>query len=121
MKAKEIVQILNGELVIAPAIDVDALCGFGSDLMSDVLVFAEPQMMLITGLTNPQSVRTAEMADIPLIVFVRGKRPAAETLKLAEEIGIGVILSAYTMYETCGLLYNAGLPGLGRIETKQLA
>lgn len=120
MKASEIINVLGGELVVPPAVDVDVLCGFGSDLMSDVLVFAEPQMLLITGLMNPQAVRTAEMADIPVIVFVRGKRPQAETLALAKDIGIGVILSSYTMFETCGLLYRAGLPGLGKVASKQL-
>ncbi len=119
MKTNEIVAAITGKLVIPPAMDIDLNCGFGSDLMSDVLIFARPQMLLITGLTNVQAVRTAEMADIPAIIFVRGKQPQPEVLELAEEIGIGIILSAYTMYETCGLLYQAGLPALGKIETVQ--
>jgi hypothetical protein len=66
-------------------------------------------------LTNPQAIRTADMAEAPAIVFVRGKHPPVETLNLAEELGIAVILSPYTMFETSGFLYEAGLKGLGKL------
>lgn len=85
----------------------------GADLMSDVLAFTHAGTLLMTGLTNPQVVRTAEMAGIVAIVFVRGKLPPAETIALAKEKGIPLLASKYTMYETCGRLYQAGLPSCG--------
>jgi serine kinase of HPr protein (carbohydrate metabolism regulator) len=74
---------------------------------------------MITGLVNPQALRTAEMSDMPVIVFVRGKRPPESMLDLARNLGLGIVLSPYTMYETAGQLYEAGLPGLGKLPITQ--
>ena len=90
--------------------------GSGADLMSDVLAFTQEGTLLMTGLTNPQVVRTAEMASVKAVVFVRGKLPPAETIALAEEKGIPLLASKYTMFETCGRLYKAGLPSCGLFE-----
>ncbi len=67
----------------------------------------------MTGLTNPQVVRTAEMAGVQAIVFVRGKYPPPETISMAEARNIPLLASRYTMYETCGRLYAAGLESCG--------
>ncbi len=84
---------------------------FGSDLMSDVLTFVKPGALLLTGLTSLQVVRTAEMAEIVAICFVRGKKPSAETLKLAGENNIPLLITRFSMYEACGKLYQKGLSG----------
>jgi len=84
--------------------------------MSDVLAFTHAGTLLLTGLTNPQVVRTAEMAGIGAIVFVRGKLPPAETIALAQERGIPLLASKYTMYESCGRLYQAGLASCGLFQ-----
>ena len=115
MTFEEIAKIISGEILVKPPYDVDFEHACSSDLMSDVLHFVKPNMLLVTGLTNPQAVRTADMAEAPAIVFVRGKHPSEGTLSLAEELGIGVILSPYTMFEASGLLYEAGLKGLGKL------
>jgi hypothetical protein len=91
----------------------EARSGAAADLMSDVLVYASPDSVLLTGLIHPQVVRTAEMSGILAIVFVRGKHPPAETVRLAEEIGIPLFSTRYTLYEACGRLYKAGLDGTG--------
>jgi len=90
--------------------------GCGADLMSDVLAFTHEGTLLMTGLTNLQVVRTAEMAGITAIIFVRGKLPPPETIALAEEKRIPLLASKYTMFETCGRLYQAGLPSCGLFE-----
>ncbi len=86
---------------------VYAACG--SDMMSDVLAFVKDQAVLLTGLVNPQVVRTAEMMDMVCIVFVRGKIPGSEILDLAKESGIVVMTCDKRMYEACGILYGNGL------------
>jgi predicted transcriptional regulator len=96
--------ILNREVRVA----------FGADLMSDVLRYDVAQGLLITGLINPQIVRTAEMADASAILMVRGKKPLSETLQLAAEVNIPIIGTQMTMFETCGRLYAAGLPAAPR-------
>ena len=88
--------------------------GFASDLMSDVLCYDVDQGLLITGLTNPQIIRTAEMADIAAILVVRGKSPPPETLDLADQIGIPIISTDLIMFEACGRLFAAGLPACKR-------
>ena len=115
MRLDEILRATDGEMLVEPPFNIDLETACASDLMSDVLLFTKPNMLLVTGLTNPQSVRTADMAEAPAIVFVRGKHPSSATLGLAEELGIGVILSPYTMFEASGLLYAAGLKGLGKL------
>jgi predicted transcriptional regulator len=86
---------------------VDTACG--SDLMSDVLAYAENEAVLLTGLVNPQVIRTAEMMDIVCLVFVRGKEPTEAMIKLAEERSIVLMSTEKGMFTSCGLLYVAGL------------
>ena len=83
----------------------------GSDLMSDVLAYVKDQAVLLTGLVNPQVIRTAVMMDMICIVFVRSKVPSEEMLKLAKESGIVVMTTDKRLYEACGLLYSNGLIG----------
>lgn len=80
-----------------------------SDLMSDVLAFVKDEAVLITGLCNPQIVRTAEMMDMRCIVIVRSKKPAAEIIELARQKGIVMLSCEYRMFEAAGKLYEAGL------------
>ena len=84
---------------------------FASDMMSDVLAFVKNQALLLTGLVNPQVVRTADMVEMKCIVFVRGKVPGPDILSLAEERDIVVMTCPKRMYEACGLLYSNGLRG----------
>ncbi len=115
MNLKEVIEATEAEMLVEPAFTVDLEAACASDLMSDVLVFTKPNMLLVTGLTNPQAIRTADMAEAPAVLFVRGKYPPRETLALAEEMGIAVMLSPYTMFETAGLLFQSGLKGIGKL------
>ncbi len=117
MKLREILDILSARVLVDhQGLDEEVPMGGAADLMSDVLAFGSEGMMLMTGLTNPQVVRTAEMAGINVVIFVRDKTPPPETLELAEDSGITVLVTGYTMYEACGRLYKAGLPGLGLVK-----
>jgi predicted transcriptional regulator len=110
MKLSEIVSIVEGTLITANVgLGRDISCACGADLMSDVLTHAKSGAVLLTGLTNPQVVRTAEMAEIAAIVFVRGKRPAPETIAMAKELSIPMICTKHTMFEACGRLFQAGM------------
>jgi len=114
LKLRGVLATVNG-IAISPDIDLDVEieCAFGADLMSDVLRLGHEEMLLITGLTNPQVVRTAEMLGIQALLFVRAKLPSPDTMALAMELGIFLLATRYTMYEACGRLYGAGLAGLG--------
>jgi predicted transcriptional regulator len=117
MTLEEVLAVINGKAVskdVDLSMQVDLACG--ADLMSDVLAFTHAGTLLLTGLTNSQVVRTAEMAGVKVIVFVRGKYPPPETIALAEEKGVPLLASRYTMYETCGRLYQAGLKSCGLFD-----
>ncbi|TFH05114.1 MAG: hypothetical protein E4H09_02530 [Spirochaetales bacterium] len=94
-----------------PPLSREVSVGCASDLMSDVLAFSQTQAVLLTGLTGPQSVRTAEIADIAAVCFVFGKQPPAETIELANKSGVPLLVSPFTLYVASGKLYEIGLPG----------
>jgi predicted transcriptional regulator len=98
-------------LCCADRLDSEVHTACGSDMMSDVLAFVKDQAVLLTGLLNPQVVRTAEMMDIICIVFVRGKKPDDSVVKLAEEKNIAILSTSSRMFEACGILYEGGLRG----------
>lgn len=111
MKLSETISIIQGKVVsnsYNPEIDVKGGCG--ADLMSDVLASTQPDSILLTGLCNPQVVRTAQVADIKAIVFVRGKTPPKETVDLAIQESIPLFTTPLGMFEACGRLFEAGLP-----------
>ncbi len=110
MKIREIINSIEGEFACGEShadAQIDRACA--SDLMSDILTLNSEEMILITGLINMQVIRTAEMADIKHILFVRNKKPSQEMIDLANREDMSIILSKKSMFATCGLLAKAGL------------
>ena len=91
------------------ALNAEVTSACGSDMMSDVLAYVKDQGILLTGLINPQVVRTALMMDMKCICFVRGKQPDEKILEIARENGIVVLSTDERMYSACGKLYAMGL------------
>lgn len=115
MTLREVKEILEAEVIVgADQLDMEVEAGCGADLMSDVLAFIKPQALLLTGLTNPQSVQTADVADVKAIVYVRGKRPHQETVELARKKRIPLLCTRYLLYDACGRLFQRGLAGGGK-------
>lgn len=109
---RQVCDLLGGEIICSGHLaDQSVASACGCDLMSDVLAFTRPGSVLLTGLTNSQVVRTAEMLDLKAIVFVRSKKPDEKTIKMAESLQLVLILSPHPLYESCGRLYTAGLSG----------
>ncbi|WP_255434163.1 DRTGG domain-containing protein [Carboxylicivirga sp. M1479] len=110
IKIRKIAEVLDAQIVCGDSfIDHEVDYAFASDLMSDVLTLDSEQVVLITGLTNIQTVRTAEMADINCIVFVRGKRVTPEMIEVANENNTVLIECQYSMFKTIGLLHEVGV------------
>jgi predicted transcriptional regulator len=118
MTFKEMAEMLGAEVLVGDeCMDGAIRDAFASDLLSDVLAFAKEGTLLITGITNPQVVRTAEMLELLGIVFVRGKRPDEETVRLARAKKIPLFCTRYIMFETCGRLFTSGMVGcIERVE-----
>lgn len=112
MRLEQLSQLLDAKLLSSRSnLEAEVTHAFAADLMSDVLALAGPGSLLLTGLTNPQVVRTSEVAGVAAILFVRGKHALPETEKLAREAGIPLFQTDLKMFDACGRLYQAGLRG----------
>ena len=112
MKVSEIKDILEAEVICGEDnLGRDVYTACGSDMMSDVLAYVKEQAVLLSGLMNPQVVRTAEMMDMQCIVFVRGKKPDESIIELARDRDIVLLSTKYPMFASCGMLYEKGLRG----------
>lgn len=110
MKISEIRDLIGAQLLVGDdLLESDVNYAFCSDMMSDVLAYVKDRGVMITGLVNPQVIRTANMMDMVCIVFARGKKPTEEMIELAKECGVAVMCTDKRAFETCGLLYSAGL------------
>ncbi len=110
MKLKEVRDILNARVFTGEELlesEVNSACG--CDLMSDVLAFVKDHALLLTGLINPQVIRTAEMMDITAIVFVRGKAPGEDIINMAKSKDMVLMSTEKPLYIASGLLYINGL------------
>ena len=113
MTIKDMVNILHARVLCGEErLDTPVYTACCSDLMSDVLAFVNEKTVLITGLTNPHVVRTADMLDLKCLVFARGKVPSDDILEQARDQGLIVMTTPETAFTTCGLLYEAGLRGV---------
>lgn len=112
MTVSDIKKILDAEIFCGEDMlgqEVKTACG--SDMMSDVLAFVKDQSVLLSGLVNPQVVRTAEMMDMTCVIFIRGKQPSKEIIALAQQKNICVLATKHPMFTACGMLYESGLRG----------
>ena len=122
MKLSDVKEILNAEVIVGEEhLDLEVKTAFGADLMSDVLAFAKTGSLLLTGLTNSQVIRTANILDIAAIILVRGKKPSTETINLAKELKIPLLTTKYILFETAGRLYAKGIVGcLEKVENNSV-
>ena len=112
MTLREVVDILGASVGLgADKLDMEVEQCFASDLMSDVLTLKETPV-LVTGLCNVQTIRTCDMANLDVVIFVRGKRPTEDMVELADENDMVLICTQYSMFKTCGILYGAGMKPL---------
>jgi predicted transcriptional regulator len=122
LKLSEVKKILNADVIVGEEhLDLEVKTAFGADLMSDVLAFAKAGSLLLTGLTNSQVIRTANILDIAAIILVRGKKPSTETINLAKELKIPLLITKYILFETAGRLYAKGIVGcLEKVENNSV-
>jgi predicted transcriptional regulator len=113
MTIADMVRVLHARVLCGEArIETPVFTACCSDLMGDVLAFVNEKTVLITGLTNPHVLRTADMLDLKCLVFARGKVPTDDILEGADELGMVVLHTKMTAFTACGLLYEAGLRGV---------
>jgi predicted transcriptional regulator len=114
MILREITNLLQAQVLVGDGLldKIEVERCFSADLMSDVLGRTYANGILVTGITNPQAVRTADIADIRAVCVVRGKKPDADTVALAKQKEIPLFVTNLTMFEACGILYMNGLRGV---------
>ena len=117
MKISTIKELLSADVLCGEdKLESEVYSACGSDMMSDVLAYVKDQAVLLTGLVNPQVIRTAEMMDMVCVVFVRSKTPTEEMIALARESNMVLLKSKKRMYEACGKLYANGLNARGEVK-----
>ncbi|MBN1242844.1 MAG: hypothetical protein JXA15_09075 [Spirochaetales bacterium] len=110
MTVGRIVEVLEARIHTgADMVDIEVEAACGADLMSDVMAFVKDRVVLLTGLVNAQALRTADLLDIKVVVFVRGKLPPEDLVRQAEEAGIVLLSTRLSLFLSCGRLYEAGL------------
>ena len=120
MKLKDIKDLLEADVIWGEdLLDKEIEFAGGSDLMSDVLAFSKPGILLLTGLSNVQSVRTADFIEAKGIIYVRGKIPDQTGIEMAKALGMPLLSTKFMMYKTCGILYGAGLPGVSDVKESE--
>lgn len=118
MKLKDVKEILDATVIVGEEkLDMEVQTAFGADLMSDVMAFAKPGSLLLTGLTSPQVVETSTSRKIAAIILVRGKKPSVEAIEMAKKLQIPILSTKYILFETAGILYSKGIVGcLKKVE-----
>lgn len=112
MTIRDAIKLLGARCLVGEEnLDTEVRSACGSDMMSDVLAYSKDHSILLTGLCNPQVIRTAEMLDIVCVIFVRGKKPDQIILDMARERGLVVLETGHRMFSACGILYSSGLKG----------
>ena len=110
MRIEEIIKLTNSDVLAGKVAEhKNPEKAFSSDLMSDVLTLDEENILLITGLANLQVIRTAEMADISIVLLARNKKATSEMIELAEENGLLLLRTPFSIFRTSGILYSGGL------------
>lgn len=109
MRLPELLELTEGQLLVDAKEDVFMDRAYAADLLSDVLALTDEQTTLITGTISPQVIRVAEILSIVAIIFVGGKQPSNTVLEYARRLGIPIISTQKTMFETCGLMYAEGV------------
>lgn len=110
MRLKDILKVIDADVLVEGVdLEKEVSCAFGSDLISDILMCTKEPTLLLTGLTNPQIVRLSDMIDLFGILICRGKTPSDDVIEMAQERGLPLFSTNYTLYQTSGILFNKGL------------
>jgi len=113
MTVKELAELINGRVICgSDKLSTKIEYAFASDLMSDVLTIERDNLVLITGLANLQTIRTAEMSDINCIIFARDKKIGKEIISLANDNNMTLLESPHSLFHISGVLYNAGVKSI---------
>ena len=113
MKISEIKDILKADVLVGEdQLDKNVVGAGGADLMADVLSAVAKGAALLTGLTTEHVLRTARVADVAVVVFVRGKKPDEPVIELARSYNLPVLLTRYSLFVASGRLYMNGVRGL---------
>ena len=110
MVLKEICSLVNGVVICGNhRLEESSEFAFASDLMSDVLTIKRTDFLLLTGLANIQSIRTAEMSDLSYLILCRGKKSTEDMIELAADNDLVLIESPMSLFQCAGILYGSGL------------
>lgn len=90
----------------SPCPDIDIRTVYAGDRMSDLLGAASDHTLLVTHITNQSLLNLIDLMDVPAVCLVNGATPVDEVLSAANAASTAVLVSPWSLYETCGRLYR---------------
>jgi hypothetical protein len=116
-QTREWAVILVGLAFVAAFVAAPALAEFTTVTLDPSPGYMNPTYWddipaMITGLTNIQSIRTADIAGVRAVVYCRGKRPDRKVVDFARQKRIPVLVTPMVMFDICDILYAKGLKGV---------
>ncbi len=112
IKVRDIVALLEAEILSGESkLDEEVKSVGASDMISDILALTKPGMVVLTGYTYPQVIRSALVTDLLGLIVVRGKNVAPETVAYARENNFLLLRTRGYLYSSCGKIYAMGLRG----------
>lgn len=113
MKISEVMETLKATVLVGDdQLDKEVVSAGAADLMDDILAALAEGSVLLTGVPTQQVLRTAKVAGVGAIVFVRSKMPDDQVLEMARSFNVPILHTHYSMFVASGRLYMNGLRGL---------
>jgi predicted transcriptional regulator len=112
MTLREVQNLLDADVLSGDhLLDAEVKTCFACDLISEMLLYVNPDTLLITSLTNAHIIHTAQVMDAIGVVFVGSKKPDAATIISSQHSNIPLLTTPHHIFECCGLLFTNGLKG----------
>ncbi len=107
MTVKELVEKLNLTVFCAEDnMNTEIQGGYVSDLLSDVMGFAQEGNVWVTLQTHKNVIAIASLKELACVILVKGNQPDEDMLAQAKEEDIPVLGSSEQTFEVAGKIYE---------------
>lgn len=107
MKVREIVEKLGLEVFSGEkGLDREITGGYVSDLLSDVMGFAQEGNLWVTLQTHKNIMAIATLKELSAIILVKGFKPEEDAVEVSNDEDIPILGCKKQTFELAGALYE---------------
>ncbi|MBP5206673.1 MAG: serine kinase [Bacteroidales bacterium] len=107
MTVKELIEKMNLTVFCGEQnLDREIKGGYVSDLLSDVMGFAQEGHVWVTLQTHKNVIAIASLKELACVVLVKGNQPDEDMLEQAKEEEIPVLGTSEQTFEVAGQIYK---------------